>query len=188
MLEKVIALDKKLFVFLNGLGSENFDGLWLLITNQITWIPFFLLLLYLIYKKIGAKQTILLFTFAAVLVAMTDQTANIFKYSFHRIRPCNDPEIKSIIRIVKESHSFGFFSAHAANSMGVATFLFLNFRKQYRFWGLIFLWPLIFAYSRIYIGVHFPLDILTGYFFGALYGIAFFFLYQKVKKKYSRDL
>jgi len=183
MLEKVIALDKELLVYLNGLGSETFDSFWLAITEQTTWIPLFVVLLYLIHKKIGTKQTLYLLLAVGILITLTDQTANLFKHGFQRLRPCNDPDTKDIIRIVKGSPSFSFFSAHAANSMGMATFLFLNFRKQFRFWGLLFLWPLIFAYSRIYLGLHFPLDILTGYFFGALYGTLVFFLYRKAKKK-----
>ena len=78
MVEKLLSLDTKLFVFLNGLGSETYDGLWLFITKQSNWIPLFLLLLYVIYKKLGAKQTLYLLLFVAVLVTFTDQTTNLF--------------------------------------------------------------------------------------------------------------
>lgn len=183
MLEKLIQLDKQLLIFLNGLGSPAFDGLWLIITKQIYWIPLFLFLLYLVYKKIGAKQTLILLLFIAVLVAFTDQVTNLFKNHFQRLRPCNDTSVNTIIRIVKESNSFSFFSGHAANSMAVATFLFFNFRKQYRYFWLIFLWPLIFAYSRIYLGLHFPIDILTGYFFGTVFGFLLYKIYLKTIRK-----
>lgn len=184
MLDKLIALDKKLFVYLNGLGSENFDAFWLFITKQTAWIPLFLLLVYIIYKKKGSKQTLILLVFVAVLVTFTDQTANLFKYGFKRLRPCNDPEINSIIRIVKDSKSFSFFSAHAANSMGVCVFLYLNLKKYYsKFLVFLFLWPLIFAYSRIYLGLHFPLDILTGYTFGTAYAFLMLFIYKRYFSK-----
>jgi undecaprenyl-diphosphatase len=184
MIEKLLSLDERLFFFLNGLGSENFDGLWLLITKQAYWTPFFLLLLYFVYKKIGGKQTVFLVLFVAVLILFTDQITNLFKYSFQRLRPCNNPDINSFIRIVRTSSSFSFFSGHAANTTAVATFLYLNFKREYKYLGLLFLWPLVFSYSRIYLGLHYPLDILTGYFFGALFGFLFFKLYQTTQIKY----
>jgi undecaprenyl-diphosphatase len=184
MLEKIQELDTNLFVYLNGLGSKTFDKLWLVITDQLNWIPFFLLLFYLIYKKIGGKQTLYLLLFIAVLIAFTDQTTNLFKYTFQRLRPCNNPEINSFIRIVQVRKSYSFFSGHAANTMAVATFLYLVLKRHFKYLGLLFLWPLIFAYSRIYLGLHYPGDILTGYFFGALFGSLIYLVYRKLKKLY----
>ena len=97
MLEKILALDTQLFIYLNGLGSETYDGLWLIITKQVNWIPFFLLLFYLIYKKLGIKQTGYLLLFIAVLVLATDQITNLFKYTVQRARPCNNTEINTIL-------------------------------------------------------------------------------------------
>ena len=188
MLEKIIALDKKLFVFLNGLGSENFDFLWLMITKQFNWIPLFLLVFYLLQKKIGWKQLGIVLVFIAGLILLSDQTANLFKDTVQRLRPCNDPEIKDIIRIVKDSKTFSFFSGHATNSMATTVFVFLFFRKYYRYAFLLFLFPLIFAYSRIYLGLHFPLDILTGYAFGAVFGLLFYRLHQFLKPNYFPEV
>lgn len=179
MLEKVIQLDKKLFVFLNGLGSESFDGLWLLITKQVFWAPLFVFIFYLFQKKHGWKKFGYYVLFIAVLILVCDQTANLFKWYFQRLRPCNDEEIKHIIRVVKESGSFSFFSAHAANSMGTTVLTFLLLKQYYKPVYLLFLFPLIFAYSRIYLGLHFPTDILTGYVFGGTFGFVFYKLYQK---------
>ena len=185
MLEKLLQLDVQLLVFLNSLGSTTYDGLWLFITKQSNWTPFFLVLLYLVFKKIGVKSTLYLLLFVTLLLVVTDQTTNLFKVTFQRLRPCNNPEINSIIRLVKASNSFSFFSGHAANSMATMTFLFLILKKQYRYAFLIFLFPLIFAYSRIYLGLHYPLDILTGYLFGATFGIVTYKLYQKYILKNS---
>ncbi|PRZ25124.1 phosphatase PAP2 family protein [Flavobacterium granuli] len=184
MLEKIIALDTELLIFLNGLGSESYDSLWLIITKQINWIPLFLLFLYLIFKKIGAKQTLYLILFIALLLTFTDQVTNLFKNGFQRLRPCSNPEINTIIRVVKSSSSYSFFSGHAANSMAVAVFLYSLLKRYYKFAFLLFLWPLIFAYSRIYLGLHYPLDILCGYLFGTFSGFMFFKIYQAVQKKY----
>lgn len=179
MLEKIIALDKQLFVFLNGLGSPAFDGLWLIITKQAYWTPFFLLVFYLLIKKIGWKNFFIAVVFIALLILLCDQSANLFKNYFQRLRPCNDPQIKDIIRVVKSSNSFSFYSGHATNSMATTVFIFLIIRKYYKYAILLFLFPLIFAFSRIYLGLHFPIDILTGYAFGALYGTLFYKVYQK---------
>ena len=179
MLEKIIDLDKKLFVFLNSFGSETFDGLWLIITKQIYWTPFFLLIFYLLQKKLGLKNFLYYILFTAVLILICDQTANFFKDTFQRLRPCNDPEIKDVIRIVKSSATKSFFSGHATNSMATTVFAYLILNKYYKYGFLLFLFPLIFAYSRIYLGLHFPSDILTGYAFGATFGFVFYKIYQK---------
>jgi undecaprenyl-diphosphatase len=184
MLHKLISLDVQLFVYLNGLGSESYDGLWLFITKQINWIPLFLLLLYIIFKKLGAKQTLYVLLSIAILILITDQCTNLFKYNVQRLRPCNNPDIKTIIRIVQSRSSFSFFSGHAANSMASAVFIYHLIKPYFKYTFLLFLWPLIFAYSRIYLGLHYPLDILCGYLFGMLTGFSAFKVYQFTQIKY----
>lgn len=149
MLDKLLSLDSRLLVFLNGLGSENFDGLWLIITKQQYWTPLFLVLLYVIYKKIGTKQFLYVILFITLILVFTDQMTNVFKNGFQRLRPCNSPDINAVIRIVKTSGSYSFFSGHAANSMAVATFIYCLLKAQFKYLYLLFLWPLVFAYSRI---------------------------------------
>ncbi|WP_291099046.1 MULTISPECIES: phosphatase PAP2 family protein [unclassified Flavobacterium] len=184
MLEKILSLDTQLFIYLNGLGSETYDGFWLLITKQTNWIPFFIVLLYLIFKKLGTKQTLYLLLFVAILLVFTDQITNLFKYEFQRLRPCSNPEINTKIRIIKSSATFSFFSGHAANTMAVSTFLYLNLKRHFKYLGFLFLWPLIFAYSRIYLGLHYPLDIICGYLCGLTLGFLMFKLYQIAQKRY----
>jgi undecaprenyl-diphosphatase len=179
MLEKIIDLDKQLLVYLNSLGSERFDGLWLIITKQVYWTPIFLLIFYFLQKKIGWKNFGYYVLFTAVMILICDQTVNLFKYSFERLRPCNDEEIKGIIRLVKTSSSFSFFSGHATNSMASTVFGFMILKRYYKHAYLLFLFPLIFAYSRIYLGLHFPTDVLTGYTFGAIAGFVCYKLYHK---------
>lgn len=179
MFEKIIDLDKEVLVYLNNLGSETYDGLWLIITKQIYWAPFFLFIFYLLQKKIGWKKFGYYILFTAVLLLICDQTVNLFKYGFERLRPVNDTEINGLLRIVKTSKSFSFFSGHATNSMASTVFMVMVLRKYYKHAYLLFLFPLIFAYSRIYLGLHFPTDILTGYVFGATMGFVFYKLYQK---------
>lgn len=187
-MEKIIHLDKELLVFLNGLGSESFDGFWLLITKQLHWAPIFLLVFYFLQKKIGWKNFGIVILVLTLLIIFTDQMTNLVKNTVQRLRPCNDPEINSVIRIVKSSSSYSYFSGHAANSMASTVLIFSILKGYYRHAYLLFLFPMIFAYSRIYLGLHFPGDILSGYLFGMFSGYTFYRLYLIVLRKYSPEL
>lgn len=182
-MEDIISYDKQLLVYLNNLGSESFDGVWLLITNQFYLAPIFLFIFYLLWKKMGWKNLWIVLLFIALIIMVCDQTTNLFKYTFQRLRPVNDLEIKESLRILISRKSFSFFSGHASNSMATTLFIFLIFRKYYKYAFLLFLFPLIFAYSRIYLGLHFPTDILTGYFVGAIVGSFFYFIYKKANSE-----
>lgn len=187
MLQKLLEFDRYVFLYLNNLGSEKYDPLWLFITNQLHWTPFFILLFYIIYKKIGSKQTLYLLFFVALLIAFTDQLTNVVKASFERLRPSNNPNLGSTMRKVLIRNSFSFFSGHAANTMAVATFIFLVMKRHFKYFGLIFLWPLVFAYSRIYLGLHYPTDIIFGYMCGALTGFGCYKLYRLAQQKYFSE-
>jgi undecaprenyl-diphosphatase len=183
MLDYVIHLDKKLFIFLNNLGSKPFDEIWLLVTKQLNWIPFFLILLFILYKKLGAKKLGIAILTVASLITFTNEITDVIKFSVQRIRPCNDDTLAGLIRVVKDSDTFSYFSGHASNSTASMMFVYLILRKYYKYSYLIFLYPLIFAYSRIYLGLHFPLDIISGFVFGSFTGILFYFLFEKLSNK-----
>jgi len=183
MLDELLSFDKKVLIFLNGLGSKSYDPFFLLLTEQVYWTPFFIFLFYLIHKKIGIKKTLTVILFIAVLIAITHELTNFVKYKFQRLRPVNDPTVNTIIRIVKQSSSYSFFSGHAANSMAAAIFIFRLLKPYYRGMSLLFLWPLIFAYTRIYLGLHYPGDILCGYLCGIITGNLIFVLYDYFVKR-----
>jgi len=166
MLEKLQQLDRTVFVFLNGLGSETFDPLWELITRFYSWIPIFAIILYLTFKRLGWRHALLIIGMITLLLLVTDQTTNLIKNSVQRLRPGNNPEIADLIRAVQRRKSFSFISGHASNSMAVAFFLYRVMHPYIKYMGFFFLWPLIFAYSRIYLGLHYPGDILMGYLYG----------------------
>lgn len=186
MLERLLELDTELFVYLNSLGSPTWDWMWLLITDTLTFIPLYAILLFLIYKKYGLKPLLLMVLVIAAMITFTDQTTNIVKRSVLRFRPCACEEIMDTIRYIAErcSKNRSFFSGHAANSMAAAVFGGLVLRPYYK--NLIFIllfWSFVVAYSRIYVGVHFPIDILCGMTFGALAGFGFYKLNKVLLKK-----
>lgn len=183
MLDYLIHLDKKLFIYLNNLGATPFDAIWLLITKQINWTPFFLILLFILYKKLGTKKLGIAILIVATLIAFTNEITDVIKFSVQRLRPCNDDALVGLIRVVKDSDTFSYFSGHAANSTAAMMFVFLILRKHYKYSYLLFLYPLIFAYSRIYLGLHYPLDIISGYAFGSLTGWLFYLLFEKISNK-----
>ncbi|WP_010253208.1 phosphatase PAP2 family protein [Myroides injenensis] len=188
MLETLVTWDKELLVFLNGLGTERFDPFWLFITKQLNWLPFFIVLLYVVYKKVSIKKLGVILLFLALLITFTDQVTNLVKYSVMRYRPCNTEELMPIIRIVRGSNTWSFFSGHASNSTATMVFLFLILRRYYKYAFLVFIFPIIFAYSRIYLSLHFPGDILVGICVGILFGSLFYQLFKLVEKKYKLQL
>ena len=183
--EKLIEYDKELFVYLNSLGNEHWDAFWMGVTNMLAWIPLYVFLLYLIYRAFGWKKTLFYLFFIALMVAFSDQFANLIKYTFERLRPNNDPEINTYIRILKTPRGFSFYSAHAGTSMVVSTFMYNTLKSYYKYMYLLFIWPVLFAYSRIYVGVHFPTDILTGALAGALIGYLFYRLSLYLLPKFN---
>ncbi|MFD1292685.1 phosphatase PAP2 family protein [Lutibacter holmesii] len=190
MIDSLINYDVELLIFLNNLGTTKWDGFWLFMTNKYSAIPLYILLLFFTYKYYGFKKTIVVLVFIALLIAVSDQTSNLFKYGFKRLRPCHNETIQPLIRLVKAScgGKYSYFSAHAANSMAIAIFFGMLFKKQQRFLlSVLVLWALIVAYSRVYIGVHFPLDILTGVFFGSVYGFLFYTIANLFLKKYIKN-
>lgn len=180
-MEKIIQIDKQLMVFLNNLGSPEMDDFWQFITKQFHWTPLFILLAFLLYKTYGWKKLVIILLTVAVMLTIVDQSTNLIKEFFKRIRPCNDDEIKHLIRVVKQSDSYGYFSGHASNSMANMMFVFLLLRKHFKFAYLLFLFPLIFGFSRIYLGMHFPFDILSAYVYGAIWGFLFYRVVKRIK-------
>lgn len=176
MIESLLSYDTELFLYLNNLGSERWDGFWLVVTEKWSSIPIYVFLLYLIFKHFGWKGTIIVLVSVALMITATDQLANLFKYNIQRPRPCRVEELQAQMRFVADGCGrFGYFSAHAASAMAAAVFLGLALRKYYRYLPFLLLfWAVIVAFSRIYLGVHYPLDIITGMFFGGLLGWAFY--------------
>ena len=186
MIESLLQYDTDLFIYLNSLGNSTWDKLWLIITNKLTFAPLYAFLLYLIYKNYGLKPMLYTIPLIVVMITFTDQITNLFKYGIMRPRPCRDEaQLEGIRFIAERCGRYGFFSGHASNSMAAAVFGGLLLKKYYK--NLIFIllfWSFVVAYSRIYVGVHYPLDIICGMSFGALSGWAFYELNLFILKRF----
>ncbi len=185
MIADITQIDTDLFLFLNNLGSPTWDKLWFIYTEKRSHIPILLLLLILTYKTLGLKPFLVSVIVIALMATFTDQITNIVKYHFLRPRPCKLDILQGSMRYVaKRCSSYSFFSGHSSNSMAIAVIFSLLLKPKYpKAIYLILLWSLLMGYSRIYVGVHYPSDVLTGFAFGAISGTLFYLLYQKVISK-----
>lgn len=188
MLEKLLQYDTELFLYLNKLGNPTWDQLWLLITAEFTFVPLYIILLYLIYKSYGLKPMLLFIVTIALMITFTDQITNLFKHTVQRPRPCRLDELanEGMRYIAERCGRYGFFSGHSSNSMAAAIFGGLILKKYHsKLIYLLIVWSLIVAYSRIYVGVHYPLDLVCGLTFGALSGYAFYKLGLYFLKRFN---
>ncbi len=187
MVEKLEELDQQVFLFFNGLHNDFFDVVMYWITNKYTWFPFYgLLVLFLIWKY--RWQGFYMVLAIGLTVVLCDQfTSSFMKPYFVRLRPCFEPDLEKIIHIVEGcGGQYGFASSHAANAFGFATIVWLLLRNTYRHLGWLFVWAAAVAYSRVYMGVHYPGDIIAGSLLGVLFGWLVYWLYLLVTNKIQR--
>ncbi len=183
-MEEIILEDKQAMIFLNNLGSSTFDPFWILVSEKWFWIPLYIIFLYFLYKNFNKKSLFYILLFVALGITASDQIANIFKFGFERLRPCHDPSLEGLLREVKCGGKFGFYSAHSSNSFFVATYLTMLLGKKIKQLPyFLFVWAAIVAYSRVYLGMHFPGDIIVGAIMGILLALFFGTLARKVIKK-----
>lgn len=193
----IIEFDRQLFLILNGLHTPFWDSIMIAATGKFTWIPAYILLLYYLFKKksytfptgkgswfsVDGGWKIALIVTAAILItfALTDQlSVHLFKRTVCRLRPGHDPDIAPLARLLTgKGGLYGFVSNHASNMFGLAVVSLLFIRKKwYTFTSLAI--AFLVGYSRIYVGKHFPGDVVCGALFGALIGCLVYLAVKKI--------
>lgn len=173
-IESLIELDTILFLWANQLsGNPVLDSIMLGFSSKWLWLPLYGFLVYYSYQEYIRGSLLWIVLAAAIMIVITDQgSVNLFKEVFQRLRPCHEDDFKNLINLVSGSCGghFGFVSSHAANVFGIASF-FSVILPQFGVKGLLlFGWAAIVSISRVYLGVHYPFDIIIGAVFGGIVG------------------
>lgn len=186
MLETIKALDESLFLFLNAHHTLFFDRVMWLFSEKLFWGPLYIWFLWLLHKKYPKHYWTVIVAIVLMIVA-SDQLCNLSKESFMRLRPSQEPNLQAIVHIVNgyRGGMYGFYSGHASNAFAVAFFMITLVSGKHKYLILVALtYALLTAYSRIYLGVHYPVDILAGAIAGAIIGTGFALVHNKIRTKY----
>ncbi|QHI38566.1 hypothetical protein IMCC3317_39600 [Kordia antarctica] len=178
MFNELLTYDKELLIYLSNLGEIHFDVFWVFVTSFIYWIPLLLFVFYKIYKKLPKHQAKYIISYGLFILFFSLLLVEIVKIGVERIRPCNDPTVAPFINIIIQPENYSFFSGHATVSFALTTYLFLILRNVFSWIRYLYMWPLFFMYSRLYFGVHYPSDILTGIIIGIIIGVVFYRIYN----------
>ncbi len=183
ILQKILELDTRFFLFLNSYHSSFWDTIMLMITRKEPWFPFFAVILFYVVKNYRSKSWLILL-FIGLTILLSDQISVLLKESIQRFRPVHNPEIEHLVHnVLRKGSLYGFVSSHAANVFAVFVFTSRLFRNR-GFWALMLFWAVIVSYSRIYSGVHYPLDIVFGGLLGWLIGYGTFKLMMFIESRY----
>ncbi|MEY3821097.1 MAG: phosphatase PAP2 family protein [Bacteroidota bacterium] len=177
------SFDQSLFVYINQVATHPLtDTLMPFFRESTLWIPFYLFLIVFVFVNFGKKGWVWLL-FAFITVLLTDQfSSSIIKNWVQRPRPCADPLLYGQVRLLLDhcSGGYSFTSSHATNHFGVATFLFVTLGRYFGNWKyLLFIWAALICYAQVYVGVHYPLDVVFGALLGFLIGHFVCWAYQK---------
>lgn len=184
-LQRLVDIDKQVMLALNGSNSLYMDGVMKIYTTTVVWIPVALVLLFVVLKNNSPRVALLSVLAVTLTFVATDQvSSHLIKPLVARLRPCQDPTFMHLIDTFNNYRSGGysFTSSHACNSFGLFAIISLIIRNRALSLSLL-LWAVLNSFSRIYLGVHFPGDILCGSILGCVIGTVMYLLYNFVRKK-----
>lgn len=171
MLETIKEWDREFFVFLNGLGVERLDGFWVFVTRTPNWIPLFIFFGALIFYYYRGKKASAILFFLILTVGFTLLITSVVKEYVARLRPSDVEAWGDLIRVLQQPSNYSFFSGHASSSFAITTFVVLSLRNYTKWIYISYLWPLLFVLSRIFVGVHYPSDIIAGAMVGTFIAV-----------------
>ncbi len=172
--DRIISIDKQISLAINSLHSDFTDPIWVLFSDVQIWFPMYGLIVGLLFWRLGWKKALVFTAALALTVLCCDQTANLFKEGFGRVRPCNDEfMIAGGAHILTQNLSYSFFSGHACNAFGFACCSLVAFRQDRRLkWkgyaAFIFTWAVLVSISRVFVCAHFFGDVLVGALMGTI--------------------
>lgn len=187
MFEQLKEWDRELFIYLNGLGIERLDSFWIFITQEENWIPLYLIFIILIFLAYKKKQAIIVLIGFLCSFLVTFGVTRFIKASVARVRPNNVESLQEVIRILQEPTYYSFVSGHTSTSMAITTFMVLILRHRYKWVYIFYLWPILFATSRVYVGVHYPSDLAAGAFVGVIIAIIIYKICKKMLARGDRE-
>jgi undecaprenyl-diphosphatase len=189
MLETLIELDKELLLFLNSFHTPWLDPVMIWITKTFFWLPLYLFLLFLVIQNFKKDSWIVLIGIVIAILLADQITASLMKPFFERLRPSRDPSLQGLVHLVNgyKGGKYGFASSHAANTFATALFFWLLFKDRYWWMWVLFVWAIVMTYSRIYLGVHYPGDIIVGMLVGFIGALLGFKTQQLIWKKMKPD-
>lgn len=185
MIETLTGLDAQLFLALNGAHCGYLDGFMWNISTRLAWLPVLLMLIYVLLHK-GWRQALLALVAIAVAIVLADQLASgLIKHLVCRLRPTHDPSLALAVHVVEgyRGGTYGFVSSHAANFFAVAVLLCSMVRRRGLWWAML-AWAALVSYSRIYLGVHFPGDVLGGALVGVGVGLLVAWLWRMAQRRW----
>ncbi len=185
MFEQLIILDKELLLLINNFHNHILDSIMVTASLKFSWIPLYIILLYIIIRDYRRKSWLVIIIIGLTVLIADQASVHLFKNIFQRLRPCHEDELSGLLHLVNPcGGKYGFVSSHAANSFSVAVMIILLLKDKHLWiWPVMLFYGVIIIYSRVYLGVHYPSDVIAGAVVGSIIGLGSYYLFKVVNNR-----